>query len=325
MERSILLFEPDFPCWDEETFALAGEDPVFVKKLAQAEYIKPASDGFVLTEKGEELREKQAEENWLAAAPIPDFDASRALWNNRLYLLMERAFIGQFGVKEYSVDETLPVVPAISSNELFKIENGQVEYLWEKHPLIKSFIGEFPNSGVGARGITPPGQEALDAWTAKTKAPTGSLHTNLILRSRYDFELYRKEPQFKSDKYKMKDADRLFFFRVEENTTEDFYRDLGYLHLFMLAQKRIYIPGYGDIDSQDQENWTMAVVVADSEKSLEKISAEIATQGKALINPMPPLFIIGTSIERLKKQGKPKDTVYDWFCEDTVHITRPDI
>ena len=123
----------------------------------------------------------------------------------------------------------------------------------------------------------------------------------------------------------MKDADRLFFFHVTEESIEDFYINLGKLHIFLLGQKRVYIPGYADIDSHDQENWTMAVAVADTESSLEKIASIISAQGKATIDPMPPLFIIGTSIERLREQEKPEDTVYDWFCDRTIHIARPDI
>ena len=123
----------------------------------------------------------------------------------------------------------------------------------------------------------------------------------------------------------MKDADRLFFFRVTEENTDDFYTRIGLLHLFMLGQRRVYIPGYADIDSHEQENWTMAVAAADDEKSLEAISAKLQSQGRALIDPANPFFIVGTSLERLRGMQKPKDTVYDWFCEDTVHISRPDV
>lgn len=268
--RSILLFEPDFPCWDEETFALAGEDPASLTQLLQEGLVAQAGSGCVLTEKGESARRQEAEANWLSYAPMPPFDAARALWNNRLYLLMERAFIGRFGIKEYSLDEALPVVPALTDEQMIQISEGKARYLWREQPVIQNFLTEFPHSGVGSRGLTPPGDEALAKWAAKNGAARTSVRPNLILRSRYDFDLYRKAASYPSDKYKMKDADRLFFFRVKSGGTTDFLRALGDLQLFLLAQKHIYIPGYGDIDSQDQENWTMTVVVCDSEAELEK-------------------------------------------------------
>ena len=325
MERSILLFEPDFPCWDEETFALAGEAPSSIRELCGNGFLVPAEAGYVLSEKGENFRQEQAKENYISALPIPKFDPLLSLWNNRLYLLMEHAFIGQFGIKEYSLNEALPVVPQLSEREILTIEDGKVKYIWNSSSLIKDFISEFPNSGVGSRHLPPPGENALNMWMEKNGAKRSYVCPNLLLRSRYDFELYRKTKVCDSDKYKMKDADRLFFFHVTEESIEDFYINLGKLHIFLLGQKRVYIPGYADIDSHDQENWTMAVAVADTESSLEKIASIISVQGKATIDPMPPLFIIGTSIERLREQEKPEDTVYDWFCDRTIHIARPDI
>ena len=61
---------------------------------------------------------------------------------------MERAFIGQFGIKEYSANETLPSVPKLAREELWKIEDGRVKYMWPESPLARSFCGAFPKWGV---------------------------------------------------------------------------------------------------------------------------------------------------------------------------------
>lgn len=34
MDRALLLFEDKFPCWDEETFALVGENVSSLSELA---------------------------------------------------------------------------------------------------------------------------------------------------------------------------------------------------------------------------------------------------------------------------------------------------
>ncbi|MCE5201792.1 MAG: hypothetical protein LLF78_04700 [Synergistaceae bacterium] len=325
MERTLLLFEPDAPCWDEETFVLAGESPETVSYLLDRGYIVRAGHGYVLTEEGTAKRLEMAEEYYISAEKIPPFDPDLSLWNNRLYLLMEKAFLGQFGIKEYSVNEEFPVVPGLSAKELYSVKDGQIEYTWQRHPQIQSFLSAFPNWGVGSRSLMPPGEKELIKWAAVNRMSSDTVRFNVVLRSRYDFELYRKQAPYPSDKFRLKDADRLFFYRITEDNIDDFYETLGKMHIFLLGQRRVYIPGYADIDSHEQENWTMMVLVADAERTLGSISKRLSAHGKALIEPANPLFIIGTSIERLREQNKPEDTVYDWFCDRTVHIARPDI
>ena len=320
---SLLLYEPEAPCWDEETFSLAGEDPTAIKRLAADGLLEKAGGGYVLTAKGLSEREKAGEENYVAVEPLPKFDAAPALWNNRLHLLMDRTFIGRFGVKDYSVNETLPVVPALSGEKLFTLVDGQARFAWQQEPLVESFVRAFPKWGVSARNDAPPGDEALRAWAALNGAAFGGVTFNLLLRSRYDFELYRKVPDYPSDKYKMKDVDRFFFSRVSEDSLEDYYRTLGLLQIFWLAQKRVYIPGYVDIDSKEQEALTMSILVTDSEAELERISRRLERNRKDLLTSVCSMFVIGTSIERLRK-SEHYDTVYDWFCDATVHIARPD-
>lgn len=324
MERALLLFEPKFPCWDEETFALAGEGSS-PRELEKPGYAIKVKDGWVLTAAGEKARLEYAACCGLPAEEIGAFDPEEALWNNRLYLLMERAFTGQFGVKEYSVAESFPVLPSLTGDQLWQKEEGTVRYLWPENPLIKDFLREFPNWGVAARKLPAPGAEALEKWASEKGVKQEELSFNLVLRSRYDFELYRHEAPLAADRFRLKDADRLFFLRAKPAETDKIYETLGKLHLFLLAQRRIYIPGWADIDSQEQENWTMLVLVTTTEEELSEIKKELQKSGKTLIDPARPLFITGTSLERQRKERKPRATVYDWFCEVSEHIVRPDL
>lgn len=53
MDRALLLFEDKFPCWDEETFALVGENVSSLSELAGDGLLVKDGEGYVLTEKGE--------------------------------------------------------------------------------------------------------------------------------------------------------------------------------------------------------------------------------------------------------------------------------
>ncbi|MDY3869073.1 MAG: hypothetical protein SOZ52_06855 [Pyramidobacter sp.] len=325
MMQSLLLFEDSFPCWDEETFALAGEEPQSLIWLTERGLVEKRGDGCILTPEGETERLKCAQEMGVPALPIRPFDPDSALWNNGLYLLMDRAFVGQYGVKEFSVDEELPVVPNLSRGELWAEENGCVRYVWPQQPVVKSFLNRFPHWGVAARRTGAPGDGALRQWAEKEQVQTGFQRFNLVLRNRYDFELYRKEPRAPEDIFRMKDADRFFFVRTSDKSPDEIFDVIGRLHMFMLAQRRVYIPGYADIDSQEQENWTLLVLTADTEEELESVCHRFSREGKNLIEPANPLFIIGTSVERLRRQKTPEDTAYDWFCNHCRHIVRPDV
>ena len=61
MESLLLLFSPEHPCWDEETVALAGEDPGALSALARAGHLTPLADGWVLTPQGVAARERVSE------------------------------------------------------------------------------------------------------------------------------------------------------------------------------------------------------------------------------------------------------------------------
>lgn len=327
MEQELLLFEDKFPCWDEETVALAGGDAASMRELEEQGLLSEAGSGYVLTAEGEKRRIALARESFIPVSPIGSFNAEKALWNNRLYHLMDcRAFTGVFpmGVKEYTVDETLPYAPALSREELWTRENGKIRYVWPEHRLVKSFLKRFPDWGMAARGKPAPGRAAMNEWLAESGAEAGTVNFNLVLRGRYDFEAYRTQERLPEDIFNIKDADRFFFLRTSDKSPEDIYDAIGKLHLFMLNQRRVYVPGYADDDSMDQENWTMLVLAADTEEELEAVRERYSADGQALIEPAMPMYIIGTSIERLRRMREPKANYYDWFGEDTVYIVRAD-
>lgn len=324
MKHTLLLFSNDAPCWDQETFVLAGENLDSIGYLLSEEYIEECQDGFVLTHKGVRAREDMAKELYVSADKITTFDAREALWNNRLYLLTDKAFVGRFGLKEFTLKEKFEVLPYLPSSNLYEYDGSNLEYIWQKNPIIRSLLEKFPNPGK-CREFTPPSLSMFQNWVSANKAQKGTLSVELMLRNRYDFELYRNDPELTNDIFRIKNADRFFFMKAQTDNIEDLATRIGLLHIFMLTQRHVYIPGYVDFDSQMQENWTVVVLVADNEDEVVKLYDSFSPFEQQLITPAAPMYVIATSIERLRQVKKPKETVYDWFCEETTHIARADV
>ncbi len=329
MESCLLLFSHERPCWDEETLGLAGENPDALEKLVDSGDLLRFPFGYGLTPQGVRTRERVSQELCVpvdpAGDPLKDEGMAREmLERNRLEQFLDRAFVTDWGIKETTVGETFPVVPCLPDKRYFAFEGGRVCALWPEEPLVKSFLEAFPHWGVAARGLPAPGQEGLDRWAAENQAPTGSLTFDFVLRSRYDFNHYKGHAPMPSDRFRFLNADRLFARKVR-GRPEDLLPLLGRLHIFLMAQRRVYLPGWFDIDVEQQENWVLLALATDTEAQLESLTRTLRTWGHALIEPAAPLYIVGTSIERMRAQSEQKRTIYDWFQEETVRILRPDV
>ena len=330
MESLLLLFTDSLPCWDEETVKIAGENPDGLKALSESGDLLPVSGGYVLTEKGLITRENAAKDLYLPIIPAEIIsDESKAhhlLEINRMTQLLDRAFVTDWGIKEVTAREKFPIMPCLKDDEYFAFDGERVKATWPEHDTVKRFLSDFPNVGVAARKFPAPAQNGLDEWALRNNLAYGELTVDFVMRSRADFNHYKNYPQLESDKYKFLDSDQLFAHKVfNPESPEELLPFIGKLHILLTLQRRIYLPGWFDIDHDENEDWHLLAFVTDSESELETLTRTLRSFGHDLINPVNPLFIIGTSIERLRNQAEQKRTIYDFFAEETVKILRPDV
>ena len=328
MENLLLLFTSSLPCWDEETIILAGEDPKGLDMLVKSGDLMKIDSGYVLTPKGLKTREQAAHDLYIPVTNAGEIitnnaHAKKLLDLNRMVQFLDRAFVTDWGIKEVTVSETLPIMPCLEDDKYFVFEGGRVKAIWPEAEYVKKFVDAFPNTGVAARKFPAPGQKALDKWAAKNNLCYGNLIVDFLMRSRADFNHYKNYEQLPSDKFKFLDADELFVKKVSGNP-EDLLPFIGKLHIFLMEQRRIFLPGWFDIDHDENEDWHLLAFVTDTEKELENLTITLRKWGHDLIEPANPLFIIGSSIERLRNQKEQKRTIYDWFQEETIRIMRPD-
>ena len=328
VERVLLLFSPDHPCWDRETVSLTGEDPSALTELAGTGDVAPLGGGFVLTSRGVQTRERISRELCVPAAPADEVladevRAGTALEVNRMVQYLDRAFMTDWGVKEITVREEFPVVPCLPDDRYFALQDGRVRALWPGEPLVRSFMEAFPHCDFSARQRPAPGQEALDRWAEENHAPQGTLTVDFVLRHRHDFNHYKDYAPLPTDVFRFRNASLLMARKVN-GPCEDLLPFIGKVHLFFMAQRRVYAPGWFDMDCEDQETWKLLTLVTDTEAQLGSLTATLRAWGRDLIEPARPMFILGTSIERMRHQKAPQRTFYDWFQEETVRILRPD-
>ena len=328
MENLLLLFGQELPCWNEETIKLAGENPDGLKFLCESGDLKLIDNIYVLTEKGIKTREQAAKDLYLPITPAGEIitnesKAREMLDLNIMTQLMDKAFLTDWGIKEITTRENFQIMPCLEDDKYFIFDGEKVKATWPDSPEIKKFLADFPNYGVSARKLPAPGQKALDEWARVNNLRYGNLCVDFVLRSRADFNHYKNYPQLESDKYKFLDADRLFVQKVSGD-----YKNLlpfiGKLHIFLTEQRRIFLPGWFDIDHDENEDWILLAFITDTESELENLTQTLRKWGHDLIDPVNPVYIIGSSIERLRSQQEQKRTLYDWFQEETIRIMRPD-
>ena len=328
MENLLLLFTQELPCWNEETIKLAGENPDSLKFLCESGDLTKIADSYVLTEKGINTREQAAKDLYLPLTPsgkiiTSESEARDLLDLNLMTQLMDRAFLTDWGIKEVTTRENFPIMPCLADNKYFKFDGEQVKAIWPESHEIKKFLADFPNFGVSARKLPAPGQAGLDKWARENNLRYGNLCVDFVLRARADFNHYKNYPQLESDKYKFLDADRLFVQKFSGDY-ESLLTFVGKLHIFLTEQRRIFLPGWFDIDHDENEDWILLALITDTENELENLTLTLRKFGHELINPVNPLYILGSSIERLRNQHEQKRTIYDWFQDETIRIMRPD-
>lgn len=323
----LLLFSDDYPCWDAETLSLAGENPGSLAMLETSGRISRLGNGYVITQSGINERENLSRENFIPVSKITtiinDIDtANHQLEINRMTQLLDRAFMTQWGIKEFTINETFPIAPMLNDDEYFAV-NDTAKALWPDNDYVRSFMAEFPDKGCEARKLPAPGQTALDSWVKNHNIPCGNFTVDFVLRHHHDFEHYRQMPTPEGDIFGFVNASLIFAHKVRSKP-QDLLPFIGEIHILFTLQRRIYIPGWFDMDSEEQEPMKLLTLVTDTDSELRALTQTLRSWGNDLVDPARPMYIIGTSIEHLRTQ-EVKPMFYDWFAEETVKILCPDI
>ena len=303
-ESVLLRFDEQHPCWTAAMFGLAGSDASSAESLLRQGSLDIEDGVYFLTEKGIAHFERVAQESFLPIRPgLPSHDKKLQAMRGELMLLVDRRHLQRWGLKEYILPFCFNV-PDIPDEELFHLEGTSLEWLYLKTSPFSSMLRDFPVVGMAARDETAPTSEFIAEWLDKNAPKLRTSTFDLLYRSRYDFEQYTEFKPPVADPCYLLNTDRFVFSfapkPVKENLNS-YLRLIGEFHMLLTMLRRMYLPGYTDLDSHEQDSVNWLILTFEREEDSAECAKFLKPYGDFLEEPAGPFDIWSISMEALHK------------------------
>ena len=328
-EAVLLLFDEDHPCWDEETVKLAGEDNEGLKRLESLGLLKNMEDIYSLTDMGRNAYTDICKNQFIEARPgmAPEelSEQRRSLWRTRLQVLLDNSFIARWGVKEFHPGIVLKYVPGLKGEQIVLLKGYDLRWTYLSNPDVQRIKSHFSVTGLKAREMRPPNLDEICMWLEENGISSESFTVDLLFLSRYDFAYYMQFPKHHNDILGLVNADRFFFFKAStpfEDHIKDYIETIGKVHLFLMNQRHICLPGYYDLDLADQDSLSWVIWVTETEEEALRLADCIKPFGQSLIEPAKPMDIWIISTEKLKEIREKQETLFDLFSLIAYPVAR---
>jgi hypothetical protein len=330
-ETVLLLFDAQHPCWNEETVSLAGEDPQALPALEREGLLTKEGAFYVLSDAGVERFRFEAASAYYDAAPgTTPKDPRKMLRRNRMELLLRRSFLGRWGLKEPRPGACLPWFPSLTKEELFRRETGDtLVWTYTEHPSVRLLLDRYPLPSNA--NVLPPNLQEMRAFLHAKNISVSHLELDLLLLQHYDFEQYMHVPPHPNDELGFLNTDRLYCRLAPPSLTgRNLHRDemdavcwdIGRLHLFLLWQRRVFLPWFFDRDTEEQDAINWWFWITDTEEEALVLQRSLMPLGEALSRPALPLDLWVLSLEALSTRTAREETFWDLFAETAHSIAR---
>lgn len=319
-EAVLLLFDEEHPCWDEETVRLAGEDSEGLKRLERSGLLEKRENIYILTEMGRkayiDLCKGQFVEANPGMAPEKPSDQRRSLWRTRLQVLLDKSFIARWGLKEFHPGIALEYVPGLKGEEIVSLKGCDLKWTYLSNPEVQRIKTHFSVTGLKARELKPHSLDEIRMWLEENNISRECFTVDLLFLSRYDFAYYVQFPKHPNDRLGLVNADRFFFFKAcppFKDNLRNFVETIGQVHLYLMNQRHMYLPGYFDLDLADQDSLSWITWITETEEEALSLAGCFKPFGQSLIEPAKPMDIWIISTEKLKEIREKQETLFDLF------------
>lgn len=315
-EDLLLLFDESHPCWTSRMFELAGQDVSASESLLREGVLQKENDVYCLTSAGAERFRQVAEESFLplrAGVAEPGADKNREADRSLLQQLLDKRHLQRWGLKEYCRPFRFEI-PDLKGNELFTFEGGKPNWHYPDNSAFGQMQKDFPATGMAARTEPAPDAARVAEWMASFMPKRRTVTADLLYKSRYDFQAYAHFPKLSADPCDMLNADRFFCFFAPPPAPENvnaMLTTLGEYQMYLTMLRHMYLPGYVDRDSLDQDGINWLIYVYAREEDALRCADLLSPFGQSLAGPAAPMEIWSLSLQALYEHEGTGESVFD--------------
>ena len=313
-EDLLLSFDEQYPCWTPAMLALAERDRSAADGLAREGLLEFEKGIYSLSEAGREAFLRMAGEACLPSRPGVTSDRVRTALRGELMLLLDKRHLQRWGVKEY-VSPFRFALPHVGGADLLVMDGAVPVWRYPESSVFRRMVEDFPETGAAARSRPMPNAAEVRAWLEANAPGLYEAEFDLLYKSRYDFQAYAKFPPLPADPCGLFNADHfLFSFMpapVPGNLTQ-YLEKIGEFQMFLTMLRRLYLPGYVDLDALDQDgvNWLLFAFSDDGDA--ERCAKLLSPISEALPGTASPLELWSVSLEGLRNYpGGQAETIWD--------------
>ena len=324
MESLLLSFDEQYPCWTPSMLELAELDRGTADTLVHGGMLKVEKGVYWLSESGKAKFSELAAESYLPSRPGETSNPRQTALRGELMLLLDKRHLQRWGVKEYAAPFRFPV-PDLSREDLFVMDGEIPVWRYPDAPVFRKMAEDFPETGAAARHRPPPSAEEVREWLRANAPSLRDVEFDLLYKSRYDFQVYAKFPPLPADPCGLFNADHFLFSFMPPPASEtlpDYLERVGEFQMFLTMLRRLYLPGYVDLDAMDQDGINWLLFAFETEEEAKRCVLLLSPIAESLSGAAAPLELWCVSLEGLRSYpGGQAETIWDIlpFAAHPIH------
>lgn len=319
----ITLFDTLYPCWTEDMLAREGVDMGALEKLVEEGLVLGGDGVFSLTDEGRAEFARIAAENFIEEKPgFPPSDRIRSARAGRFLKMLDAAHLQRWGIKEYYTSPSLPIFPRSDGREVFRTDGEKLSWLYMDWPDERLFEKDFPPASIDGRRDKMAARGArAEAWLEENKGRLGTFVPDVFYVCRYDYIYYEDFKGHPNDPMRLVNADRFAFTFSCGDENEDLHT-VGEFRRWLMLCRRALMPGYFDIDTQEQDSLCVLYLVLRTEAEATAQAELLARFGAALTENVEPFEIWTLSEEILASVKEKRELVWELLPEIAHPVRR---
>lgn len=324
MDKALLtLFDSLYPCWNDEMLQMEDVGADSLTELIDAGFLCCVDGVYSLTERGIAGFEDAAREHYIDARPgIIPAGRVRAARTGLFLKLLDRAHTQRWGIKEYYRYPRLDIYPCVKPDEDYEISGGRVKWLYAECEVEKQFEENFPARGTAGRyGAMQSDAQKVRALRLEKENCFDTFTPDILYASRYDYKYYAEFSGHPGDTLGLINTDRYAF--VYDGACES--EELSVISKFrrwVNFQRRAAVPGFWDIDTQEQDSVSQLIFVLESKAQAGRTAADLSRFGDSLVDGAAPFEIWTVSIEAMREVKGKEETIWDLLPAAALPVNR---